>query len=76
MINILIIECELKHVLDRLINDHERNPLQFFIMPINEVDGSKFYKHISISDLNGNPMLSKVWLTGIEFGILYVIFRV
>jgi hypothetical protein len=41
MTNVSIIECDFKHDLDSLVNEHEGSPLQQSILTYVEVDGTK-----------------------------------
>ena len=34
MANVSTIECELRHALDSLVNEHDKNPLQLSILPL------------------------------------------
>ena len=62
----------IRHVLDRLVNKQEGNPLQLFILPFVEADGSIIYMSALVSELNENLMLSKDRLTIIKYGMLLV----
>lgn len=74
--NVSSIECELKHDLDSLVNEHEGNPLQNYILTFVEVDVTKSYKSTLVTELNGRPTLSKNRPTKIKSSMSYVIPKV
>ena len=71
------LQSELRHALDVLIDEHENveMPSQSNVKSIVayvEVGESRIFKSTLVSQLNGNPTLSKDRLTWIKVGILYM----
>ena len=68
---------ELQHALDVLIDEHENVEIPFqsnvkSIMAYVEVREFIIFKNALVSQLDGNPTLSKDWLTWIKVGKLYM----
>ena len=57
MNNVTTIECELRHALSSLVDEHEGNSLQLSILLFVVVGRSKIYKSTLVSELNGNYRL-------------------
>lgn len=64
-----MVECELRHVMDSLVDEEEKVISQ--ISPFVEVDGKTICKSTLVSQLNGNPTLSKDRLTRVKSGIYF-----
>ena len=69
--NAYILQYELRHVLDSMVDEHEEIPLEHFVVPFVVVDDSKIFKSTLVSQLHGNPTLSKDSPTRIKLGMLY-----
>ena len=63
-------QFESRHVLDSIVDEDEEIPLEHIVVPFVVDDGSKIFESAFISQLNGNPTLSKDRLTRIKFGML------
>ena len=70
-VDVSILQFELRHVLDSMVDDHEKIPMEHFVVPFVLVDGSKIFKSTLVNQLNGNPTLSKDRMTRIKYGMLY-----
>lgn len=68
---VVLAECELRHVLDSVVDEEEKIHSQ--VSPFVEVDGKQICKSTLVSQLNGNPMLSKDRLTRVKSGIYHVV---
>ncbi|MCO5575578.1 hypothetical protein L7F22_029380 [Adiantum nelumboides] len=64
---VTVAECELRHVMDSVVDDVEDIKCQ--ISPFVEVDGKTICKSTLVSQLNGNPTLSKDRLTRVKGGV-------
>ena len=69
--NASILQSELRHVLDSMVDEHEEIPLEYFVMPFVVVEGSKIFKSTLASQLNGKPTMSKERLTRIKPSMLH-----
>ena len=66
------LQSELRHVLDDVLDEHESCQVTSkSVLPYVEFEGAKIYKSTLVSQLNGNPTLSKDRLTRIKSGIIY-----
>lgn len=64
-----IAQSELRHVMDSIVDNEENVVSQ--ISPFVEVDGKTLCKSTLVSQLNGNPMLSKDRLTRVKSGVYF-----
>ena len=66
------LQSELRHVLDDVLDEHEScQVVSKSVLPYVEFERAKIYKSTLVSQLNGNPTLSKDRLTRIKSGIIY-----
>lgn len=65
----IMAQSELRHALDSLVDDKEstRSEVSSFV----EVDGKTICKSTLVSQLNGNPTLSKDRLTRVKSGVIF-----
>ena len=67
------LSSKLRHVLDDMLDEYEScQVVSKSILPYVEFERTKIYKSTLVSQLNGNPTLSKDKLTRIKSGIIYI----
>jgi hypothetical protein len=63
-------ESEWRHELDEILDSIDEN-VNITIKPVVELDGKDMYKSCLVSQLNGNPTLSKDRLTKVRNGVYF-----
>ena len=71
-VEVVGLQSELRHVFNDVLDEHEScQVVSKSVLPYVEFEGAKIYKSNFVSQLNGNPTLSKDRLTRIKSDIIY-----